>query len=334
MKILLFLSLILPLASCQALHWGNGDDSLKDKTTVKVASWNCQTFFDAENDGAEYSEFLTSKKWGKEMYLERLERLTQVIRSLDAEVFVLEEIENENVVHDLSNFLSSEWNQKKLYTEACFAKEEGSSIGCAVISRLPLSDFRSHSIYVYDSNNSMPKVRPIMEVKVLKNEKPLTLFVNHWKSMSGGEEETEIWRCRQENLLCQRLEECLLSGESCLAVGDFNRDILSFEKGKGHGKIILRKNSEEKESDEKGIEVLSPWYRSDGSLVEPGSYFFNDQWSRIDNMFFCGEGGFLYFLPQTDGPWCMEESELPLPYALWSGSGWSDHLPLMCEVWF
>lgn len=52
------------------------------KSEVKIANWNVQTFFDANNDGTEYSEFAKSKTWGEEMYKERLKRLCSVIKNL------------------------------------------------------------------------------------------------------------------------------------------------------------------------------------------------------------------------------------------------------------
>ena len=39
---------------------------------------------------------------------------------------------------------------------------------------------------------AQPSSRPIMQMTVLVGDKDFTLFVNHWKSKSGGEEETEI----------------------------------------------------------------------------------------------------------------------------------------------
>ena len=59
------------------------------KSEVKIANWNVQTFFDANNDGTEYSEFAKSKTWGEEMYKERLKRLCSVIKKLAADIFIM-----------------------------------------------------------------------------------------------------------------------------------------------------------------------------------------------------------------------------------------------------
>ena len=112
---ILFMAVLF--AGC-AMPSSNTKDSLhKTSQKISVANWNVQTFFDSTTEGCEYDEFVKSKTWGQESYTERLKRLCQVIKSLDADVFVMEEIENEEVLHDLSNFLAGEWNQKKIYSQ-------------------------------------------------------------------------------------------------------------------------------------------------------------------------------------------------------------------------
>ena len=142
-------------------------ETLVREEKLKVANWNVQTFFDAVTTGDEYTEFVKSGRWGKEAYIERLKRLCSVIKAIDADVFVMEEIENEAVVHDISNFLAGEWNGQKVYRNAVFAKDEGSSIGCAVLSRVQLDDMKVHSLDIRTEESDMPRLRPIMEVEVI-----------------------------------------------------------------------------------------------------------------------------------------------------------------------
>lgn len=296
-----------------------------------VVNWNVQTFFDSTKDGCEYEEFLSSKTWGLEAYTERLKKLASAIKMLDADVLVMEEIENENVLHDISNFLAGEWNQKKIYRYACFAKEKDGAIGCGVLSRYPLENLSVHALDIRVSDQ-MPKMRPLMQLTVKKGEKNLTLFVNHWKSMSGGEAETDFWRLWQESVLSKKILSQLDKGDAILVCGDFNRDIQTFKKSRRDDLILLR-NQAEFDCDE-GVEVLSPWFDEKMDLINPGSYFFENQWSRIDNFFACGLAEIVDFYPATNGPWCNEINSIPDKYQIWNGQGYSDHLPICCRVCF
>lgn len=316
------------------------------RATLRVANWNTETFFDSVTTGNEYSEFVKSKQWGKEAYVERLKRLCSVIKSLDADVFVMEEIENEGVMYDISNFLAGEWDSRKQYKYGCFAKDEDSSIGCGIISRYPLSNITTHALNVQSENEAMPALRPLIEVTVSKDGESLVLLANHWKSKSGGTEETEKWRDWQEEILGQVMGRLVAEGASVIACGDFNRDIDDFKRSAtadtAKQTIVMRAYAGEmhdEQTDSTGtqsateVEAASPWYEGN-TLVEPGSYYFNGSWERIDNFFIAGNAECISFCPETDGPWCDKETKTPQKYELWNGYGYSDHLPISCTVRF
>lgn len=305
---------------------------------LTVVSWNVQTFFDAQTDGIEYSEFIRSKVWSQNSYIKRVERLCATIKTLDADVFVMEEVENSGVLYDISNFLAGEWNSRKIYSYGCFAKDEGSGIGCAVLSRWPLEDLTVHGFCVRGNGGaelSVPGTRPLMQVTVRKNDRPLVLLISHWKSMSGGEEETEPWRMRQEDVLSRRAEMLVADGRPFLCAGDFNRSVENFSVGAKDdegAQVFLRQIQNGREG--RSVLVHSPWYRASGSLIKPGSYYYKGEWSRIDNMFLGGGAISLGFMPCTNGPWCDEETSVPVRYIINTGTGYSDHLPIKIEVSF
>lgn len=322
-QILRLLTLQLLLCSC-TFYTSQENEEKKDKENLCIISWNVQTFFDSTTDGTEYSEFLKNTKWNKDAYITRLTRLSDSLKILDADVIIMQEIENEAILCDIYNFMAGEWNLKKIYSYAAFAKDEGSSIGCAVLSRYPLSSLKVHGLEIRTEYSSQPKMRPLMELYVIKNEKPLHLFVNHWKSMSGGKEESEVWRLWQEKVLAKKLSQ----SQNNFIAGDFNKDILSFnitENQNGIKTNVLLDNC---------ISVNSAWFHSDGTLQEPGSYYYQGEWSRIDQMFYTDALIAENFEACTDGPWCNSETLVPQKYTLWNGSGYSDHLPLKCTVWF
>ena len=170
-------------------------------------SWNLQTFFDAEFDGNEYSEYKTAKYgWSEEKYAARLDRLVSVIKELDADIVVMEELEKEAQLQDIANRLSGTFYLSKTYRYASFTKENGSSIGCAVLSRIPIESVTVHSIDIRTSQ-TQPALRPITSVLLTKDGTPLVLLINHWKSKSGDAERSEIWRQWQELVLTRLMKK-------------------------------------------------------------------------------------------------------------------------------
>ena len=306
---------------------------------VSLVTWNVQTFFDAVDNGCEYSDFRKNENWNKEKYCERLERLCNAMKELDADVFVLEEIESEAVVHDICNRLAgSSWNMAKAWNYSCFAKPEGSAIGCAVLSRFKLSEMKVHDLDVRVLTEKQPSMRYLMQLKVNSGCGDFVLMVCHWKSKSGGAEETEIWRDWNENVLACRLLEVELNDAGRLPVvvcGDFNRDIRDF--------VIAGTNSSEDKGIilrcagfgwQENIEVFSPWFSNDGNIFwSNGSYYYKNEWEYIDQIFCSKDVQVTEFEPCIEGPW-VTDGGIPFSYKIKNGKGYSDHLPLRCKLNF
>ena len=301
----------------------------RKKNSLKIINWNAQTFFDGNNDGIEYPNFVKSKKWNQDAYKDRLQKLCKAIGKMDGDLVILEEIENIGIVHDISNALAGDnWNPGKVYRYACFAKKQGASIGCAVLSRLPLQDLKVHCLDIQAEPSQAPSMRPLIEVDLLA-PKRLKIFVNHWKSKSGGGDSC-VWRRWQESLLAQKILEAQTddSGAAILCAGDFNQDISEFSLAQADSgqdsvpQVELR-------SPFCGQKVLarSPWLDCDSAL---GSYNFRDKWERIDHFFACGDLTLQDFAPQT-GEWSYEDGR-PKPFKIHSLNGWSDHLPIACRA--
>lgn len=294
--------------------------------TVTVAAWNVQTFFDANTVGTEYRDFIKSKQWNEQAYETRVGRLCEVMRQLDADIFVFEEIENADVLIDITNRLAgASWNQRRSWKYMVFAKNEGSSIGCAVLSRFPLKQPTVHAVDIRTEQISQPDMRPILRVTADADGRELVLLVNHWKSKAGGAEKSEVWRNWQEKLLASLMRGEVAAGNAVLAAGDFNRDILEFERrehdASGLTDVLLAGD----------VPAVSPWFCG-GALLEPGSYYYNGGWERIDHFFASENITFLEFRAAV-GNWC-EDSGAPKRYKIYNGQGYSDHLPLFCRIRF
>ena len=100
----------------------SSENTVSDSKKISFCCWNTQTFFDAVCDGTEYTEFQSEEKWTKEKYSKRLDSLCEVMTTLNPDIMVLEEIESEAVVQDISNKLASTtWDKKKSWQYTCLS---------------------------------------------------------------------------------------------------------------------------------------------------------------------------------------------------------------------
>ena len=335
---------------------GLGFENVHANSGITLVTWNVQTFFDGVKHGCEYDEFKKSSNWNQEKYLERLHRLCDAIAELDADVFVLQEIENEAVIQDICNQLAGRnWNAGKNWNYSCFAKPENTAIGCAVLSRFELSEMKVHDLDVRIHSKNQPSLRYLMKVNVNIGGKDFVLMVCHWKSKSGGSLQTEIWRDWNESVLATQLQQTLeLDGVGNLPVvicGDFNRDVREFipfskadewakadadvcentKTGVDSANILLRAAGIERKEE---VTVYSPWFTDDGELFcNTGTYFYKNNWEYIDQIFCKGNIRITEFSPCTNGPW-ITGGGLPFSYKIYNGNGYSDHLPLKCKISF
>lgn len=309
---------------------------------IKLISWNVETFFDARTDGTEYTEFKgTRSSWSEAKYKERLKRLADYMKKQNADIYCFMEIENEAVVMDISNQLQGSDAHGTKWNYATFGKDPGSAIGCAVFSKIPLEKLTLHQI---DYRASLPEpafgsrtpgtkleppaMRPLLELRLNaggttrtpedKTSGTLTLFVCHWKSKSGGEAESAVWRSCQEALLADRMKKALAEGTAVLACGDCNRGLAEFMWSYQKGCVELRGFSGT-------VTAQSPWFAS----LQPGSYVYHGEWNRLDHIFAAGGTSVLTFATDT-GNGLVTEEGFPYGYDVFTGTGWSDHLPLIC----
>lgn len=319
----LFIFFSVLMASCSF-------GSISGGKRLKVTTWNVQTFFDCVEDGAEYTDFVRSKKWNEQAYRTRLERLSSSMKKMNSDVFVLQEIENERVVYDIAALISNDWNSCKRYNYAVFSKQKESAIGCAVFSRLPLERLSAHGIYLDDCKEKMPSVRPLMQLSIVNGDEVFVLLVNHWKSKKGSDVSISV-RKKQEIALGSRISALLKEGNvqgkkpvRVLACGDFNQDSSEFTyEADGTVKFQTFDNNVYLHE---GLDCF---------LYEDfGTYFFRDEWSVIDHIFYSGDLKISDCWIETEGDWCDPETHIPYSYKVWTGSGYSDHLPVSCYVEF
>ncbi len=177
----------------------------------KVASYNVENLFDAKIQGTEYDEFIPGKhNWSKRMSEIKIDHTAEVICELDADILGLQEIENDQAFAALIKRL------KRVgcgYRYSAITAKKGSSIQVALLSRFPITKKKDLEVSV------SPRVRNILEAEVDIDGKPLTLFVNHWKSKSRKGYESK--RIQYAKRLRKRILS-LPANKEYLILGDLN----------------------------------------------------------------------------------------------------------------
>lgn len=328
MKFVFILMILLCSLSCNSSIAPENVNN--NHNSISFMTWNTQTFFDGETEGSEYTEFQKNKNWNEGKYKSRLTRLCQVIEATNPDIFILQEIENQSVIQDISNLMAgNSWNKKNTWPYVCFSKNEGHALGCCLFSKFPVSNIKTHNIEIKTEEKQQPALRPIMEISIDIKGKPLIIFVNHWKSKSGGEEATKIWRSWQEAVLANNIIKVEKSKIPFLAAGDFNKNVEQFNLDLNNNKIILKRLFSKSETSL----IDSVWLNSDLSPEKSGSYYFRGDWNSIDNIFYGKNIKIYNFSPVVSEPWCTKEG-IPIKYTYYNGQGYSDHLPLFCNFSF
>jgi endonuclease/exonuclease/phosphatase family metal-dependent hydrolase len=114
------------------------------------------------------------------------------------DILALQELENGEVLRELAGGALAKYGYQWSY----FAANPGAVLGTGLLSRLPLSELKVHSVTI--AGETSP--RPLLEARALAGDLPLVLFVCHWKSKTGGGE-TESRRRASAKALARRLLE-------------------------------------------------------------------------------------------------------------------------------
>jgi endonuclease/exonuclease/phosphatase family metal-dependent hydrolase len=225
--------LMLFFCACSVVQSETGPEQ------ITIVSWNVQNLFDGTDNGSEYNEFKNSGGWNNEKYQARLQSIAAALKgenSVKADILALIEIENEAVVRDLAEsslldygwyfFAGSAAGAMQALEQQGEDSAADSPVGIGVLSALPLTETKVHSIHSPDG--SIP--RPIAEVWADTGTGPLVLLVCHWKSKLGGEKKTESLRRASAALIVRRLAEIEAEnpGTPVIILGDLNENYDEF----------------------------------------------------------------------------------------------------------
>jgi predicted extracellular nuclease len=317
--------------------------SQKNEKRFVVMSYNVENLFDTVNAPQTEDDDFTpdgSKQWTYERYRKKLDDLSRVILSVPGKelpaILGLAEVENSQVLEDLVN------NRGIRRAEYEIIHEDGRDprgIECALLYRPEFFKYRSHEyIPVEDPLDADYLYRDLLHVSgTAPDGSLLHIFMNHWKSRSGGTRETEKKRMFTAITLRKQLDR-LLSGDAdfrVIIMGDFNDEPTNLSLTSGLSAGGKRKNIQ-----------LGDQYNLHYDLhnqEDRGTYSYQGKWNMLDQVIVSYnllnqkrglstsfDGGRI-----LDEEWMMYESEkyrTLFPSATYGGpeyyGGPSDHLPV------
>lgn len=195
--------------------------------TLRLASFNVENLFaryrfkdairPAEDDG------FTINDLAFRIYDEESKKITaKAIREVNADVICLQEVESLPVLDRFNSFYLG--GMKYAY-RAVIDSFDPRAIDVAVLSRYPISALRSHREERNKTNTAFLFSRDCLEVDVQVGGKTLTLYINHFKSMMGGRDETRPRRVAQAErvaaIVDARWKKSGYKG-NFVVLGDFN----------------------------------------------------------------------------------------------------------------
>ena len=324
---------------------------------VEILSWNVQNLFDGSVNGGEYPEFNPATgNWSESLFHDRLENLSYMIKEScgfrGPDVLILQEIENKNCIEQLNKYYLASCGYRNRYVS-----NNESGIQVAVLTRCNIIRVKSHRINKFPLPR-YPLYRDILEVEIKLPKSTIIIFVNHWKSKSGGAIETEPRRIKSANFLMNIIKERRLNPDNqdkgIIICGDLNENHDEFELYDGKVQcalmpfeIIDLKNSVEicpvpisytsqnVHNFINGYPVFySPW---EDDKSEKGSYFYDDSWETIDHFlldseFFNNRSPIFSSFELIDDECFLSRAGLPQKWISRFKSGYSDHLPILLRL--
>lgn len=256
--------------------------SPEEKTDgIKIVQWNVQNVFDNIDDGTEYDEYKSSGHWSMSLFELRLQNINTVFsysELKDADIIVLNEVENENVVKAIMKLKAFRSGNFKYYV---VAKEEGGAISTAVISKYPIDEVRLHAV---------DECRPVIETKINVGF-GFYLLACHGKSRKEGVKETSSIRLELGKTLRDTSESILAKDSNAIVAiaGDFNEDWKDENVfGRIGSGIVFRDNPLLISGNENTGAWYCFWLDETLNLPDTGSYYYNGEWSCFDNILLFG----------------------------------------------
>lgn len=193
-----------------------------------VAFYNCENFFDTQDNPAKQDdEFTPDGKYHytQKIYEQKLHNIATVIKGMEengAAIFGMAEVENDNVLNDLVR------QPEIAGTRYKFVWHDGPDprgINVALLYNPAwFTVLSSESLHVFLQGKGKLTTRDVLLVKGILNGDTVHVFVNHWPSRRGGEEESEAKRDAAATVVKQSITflERYNPNIRVIVMGDFN----------------------------------------------------------------------------------------------------------------
>jgi predicted extracellular nuclease len=336
-KILALLSIVI-LASCKqeklSVQIPNPE---KKKVSFDIMSYNVENLFDTIDDPNKADEDFTPSgklQWNTSKYYEHLNHTVDAITNKGTNfpaVVGLIEVENGTVLNDLVN---TSFLKGKGYKYVWFEGPDERGIDVALIYDLNrVSVVQAKAIPVVLESVSDPNTRDILKVSVEIGSEQFNLFVNHWPSRRGGQDESEMHRIKAASVLRKEVDAILSLNPmaNIICMGDFN----DFPSNKSVHDVLQAGVSNEHS-------VLFNMM-SDFETLRKGTHFYKGEWSPLDQ-FMVSYGMFdnkcvsanSFEVVSYDFIMYTSKDGVKSPARVYVGDsykgGYSDHLPILMHV--
>jgi len=199
----------------------------QERDTITIASWNLENLFDTIDDANKNDEeFMpsSSKEWTVDRLNTKLYNLARVIRSMNKEkgpaILGVCEVEHKSLLDSMIVKFLHDKNYKIAYKES----PDGRGIDNGLIYNADLFSLLSVKGDTIKLDDGYP-TRLVLNVNLLtRDNDTLHIYVNHWPSRRGGEEESEKNRVKAAETLRQDIESNFKrnSKSKIIILGDFN----------------------------------------------------------------------------------------------------------------
>ena len=284
------------------------DSVLSTPQNIRIAFYNTENTFDTIDDSlTEDDDFTLQGKnlWTDMKYLQKIENISSVIYSIDASIIGLCEVENDDILLDLTVKSSHKSNRNYRYVTIDSGDERG--LDPAIIYDDDILHYISH-----DSINAPYSTRSMMEAtfKIKGTDDTLRALVGHWTSRYMGRKATEKSRLSQAERAARWVKD-IPPHHLVVVMGDFNDEI--------------------KDASLRYFSMLVPHMNSHHT-ENNHSYYYQGRWYAFDQIF-------TNFVPNAV-PYSVYKdhsilNEGKYPYRTYASEryigGYSDHLPVYID---